>query len=102
MLTIHVDLEIFRFFIYNLRRIREEGKYCASFHSNILENCETEKVLILWILASKSYCSLSFKINSNIYKPMAHNPYPVYELGNRGACCQGDIIHDQQILGDLD
>lgn len=79
-LTIDVDLEIFRLVIYNLHRIQKEGKYCASFHSDISENCEIGKGLILCTLGSKSDESLSFKPNLNIYMPMSHNHYQVCEL----------------------
>lgn len=97
-LTIQADPKIFRSTVHNLHWVHKEGKDHASFRSNISEDHQINRDLIIWISSSKSNRRLSLRPDPNIYKPMVDNPYQIHESGKRGACCRGDSVRGRWIL----
>lgn len=101
-ITIRADPKIFRSMVRNLDQVHEEGKYHASFWSDISKDHQINMDLIVWISSSKSNRRLSLEPEPNIYKPMAYNPYQICEPSKRGTCWRGDNVRDRRILRDLD
>lgn len=101
-LSLQADPKIYISMAYNIHRICKEGKDRVSLCSNISEDRQINRGLIVWISGFKSDRRLSLRSDSKFYKLMAYNPYQIREPGKMSACCQGDIINDRWVLRDLD
>jgi len=97
-LSLQADPNIYRSIVYNIYQLHKAGKCRVIFQYDIIEDHRIKRGLIEWISGFKSDRRLSLRADLNFYKPMAYNPYQIYEVGKSRACFWCDIIEDYRII----